>query len=341
MRPLAVFVERFDGPNALALREIEPREPGEGEVAIETHAAGVNFPELLISYGKYQDLQPLPFVIGKEGAGIVRKVGRGVTSLAIGDRVAFHLEAGSFAEHVVVPEVFCFPLPSGVPFRDAAGMVLTYQTAHYALTARAQMKAGDWVLVTGASGGVGIAAVELAKAFGGRVIAGISGNAKRAFVEARKPDGIVDLAAPDLVNALRKQISEIAGGQGVDVVIDNMGGVASDAALRAMAPGGRLGIVGFTSGTIPSVKANYILVKGLSVIGVYWNHLRETTKDPSNAWRIRDIQRDVFALLAEGKITSPVTATYPMTDVAKALTDFEQRRTMGKIVLTTRHFVAD
>lgn len=336
MRPLAVFVERFDGPSALVVRETELRQPREGEVAITVHAGGVNFPDLLVSHGKYQDLYPLPFIIGKEGAGVVSQVDPGVTSLKVGDRVGFHLDAGAFCEQVIVPAEFCFPVPDEVTLKDAAGSILTYQTAHFALKDRGAMKPGDWVLVTGASGGVGIATVQLARAFGGRVIAAISSEAKRAFVEASGAEAVIDLSQPDLPNALRKQVNAATGGRGVDLVIDNMGGAAFDASLRAIAPGGRLAVVGFTSGVIPAVKANYLLLKGIAVTGVNWNRLRQAD-DPAAAAQIRQTQQEVYGLLAGGEIKSPVTAAFKMSDVAAALSAFEQRKTMGKIVLTTRH----
>jgi NADPH2:quinone reductase len=332
-RTRAVFVERFDGPSALVLREVDIREPEAHEVLIEVHAGGVNFPDLLVSRGAYQDLYPLPYVIGKEGAGVVRAVGAHVDALAPGDPVAFQMDTGCFSELVVVPAVQCYPVPSTLKLYDAAGMVLAYQTAYFALTESGRLKVGEWLMVTGASGGVGIAAVQLGRVLGARVIACVGGPAKAEFVRSQgSPDFIVDMSSANLVATLRDQIMDITAGHGTDVVLDPVGGDAFNAALRTLAPGGRLVVVGFASGTVPSVMANYLLLKHIAVVGVNWGVYRD--HDPQ---RVANVQAEIFKLAAGGQINSPVTEIFTLSEAQSALGALEERRSRGKIVLTTRY----
>jgi NADPH2:quinone reductase len=329
---LAVFVERFDGPNAVVLREVQTRLPAYGELLIEVHAVGVNYPDLLVSRGKYQDLYPLPFVIGKEGAGIVKAIGPGTTRLAIGDRVAFQVDAGAFCERVNVAANQCYPIPDNVALHDAAAMVLSYQTAYFSLTDRVELKSRDWLLVLGASGGVGIATVQLGRALGARVVAGIHDPAKEAFVRLHGAEFVEFLNSGEIVENLRTRMNQLTAGHGIDVTVDMVGGAAFDAAIRALARGGRLAVVGFTSGIIPSVKANYLLLKHISVIGVNWGAYRST--DPQ---RVMQAQARIFELASCGEVRSPVTQVRPMEEVALALSSLEQRKTMGKLVLTTKY----
>ncbi len=328
----AVFVERFGRPEELKLREVPSPHPGPGQVLVEAHAMGVNYPDLMVIAGTYHNLHPLPFVPGKELAGIVRAVGEGVEGLRPGERVAAQLEVGAFAEEVLVPAVQCYPIPPGIPMVVAAAMGLAYLTSYFALTDRARLAPGEWVLVSGAAGGVGIAAVELAKALGGHTIAGLTTMTKAAFVEAHGADAVVDLSAADLMNTLRARVREITHGHGVDVVVDPVGGVVFEASLRTLAWGGRMIVVGFTSGEMPSVRANYILVKHISVTGLHWSDYRE--REPK---RVADAQALLFRLVEEGKLHPPVMETYPFERIAEALAVIAERRVMGKVALLTRH----
>ncbi|MGE0717697.1 MAG: NADPH:quinone oxidoreductase family protein [Alphaproteobacteria bacterium] len=326
----ALVVERFGRPEDLVLRDLPDPVPGPGEVLVEVHAMGLNYPDLLVVAGTYQNLPPLPFVPGKEAAGIVRAVGPGVTALAPGDRVAAQLEAGAFAEAIVVPAVHCYRLPDKVSMAQAAAMVLVYQTAWFSLVDRARLKPGERVLVNGAAGGVGIAAIELAKALGARPIAGLGTMAKADFVRAHGAEAVVDLAMPDLRDGLRKAVQAATDGHGADVVIDPVGGAVFEASLRALAWDGRLVVVGFTSGAIPAVKANYLLIKHITVTGIHWSDYRD--RDPA---LVADAQARMFAMLEEGLLDPPVMAEYPMEQAAQALAVIAERRVLGKVVLTT------
>ncbi len=326
----ALLVEKFGRPEDMVLRTVADPVAGAGEVLVETHAVGLNYPDLLVIAGTYQTLPPLPFAPGKELAGVVRAVGPGVAGLAVGDRVAAQLESGAFAELVAIPAEHCCPIPADLSTVQAAGMGLVYQTSWFSLTDRARLKAGDWVLVTGAAGGVGIAAVELAKAMGARVVAGLTTMAKADFVRAHGADAVVDLSMPDLRDGLRRAVHAATGGHGADVVIDPVGGAVFEAALRALAWDGRLVVVGFTAGAIPSVKANYLLIKHITVTGIHWSDYRD--RDPA---RVAAAQAEMFAMAAAGRLNPPVMATFPMERAAEALAVIGERRVEGKVVLVT------
>ncbi|MDP3135371.1 MAG: NADPH:quinone oxidoreductase family protein [Burkholderiaceae bacterium] len=328
----AILVEKFGEPEALALREVPAPVPGPGDVLIEVHAAGVNYPDYLVAGGKYQKLAPLPFIIGKEGAGLVLAVGPGVSRVKPGQRVAFEVEAGAFAEQVCVRQGMCFPVPDGVPMVAAAALGLAYQTAWYGLHECGRIKAGDWVLVTGAAGGVGVAAVQLARAAGANVIAGLGTMSKADFVRAHGAQAVVDLAQPQLNEVLRDQIHAITAGRGLDIVVDMVGGDAFSASLRAMAEGGRMLVVGFTSGVIPQVKANYLLLKHLSVIGVNWSGWR----DAPDTFEATQAQAKIFALAASGRMASPVSATFALEDAPRAVAALRDRSFVGKMVLIVK-----
>ncbi|WP_374448061.1 NADPH:quinone oxidoreductase family protein [Stella sp.] len=326
----AMLVERFGRPEDLVLRDLPDPEPGPGEVLVETHAIGLNYPDLLVIGGTYQILPPLPFAPGKELAGVVRAVGAGVAGFRPGQRVAAQLESGAFAELVRVPAALCYPVPDGLATAKAAAMGLVYQTSWYALTDRARLKPGEWVLVTGAAGGVGIAAVELAKAMGAKVVAGLGTMAKADFVRRHGADAVVDLATPDLKDGLRKAIHAATDGHGVDVVIDPVGGAVFEASLRALAWDGRLVVVGFTSGAIPSVKANYLLIKHITVTGIHWSDYPE--RDPAGVARA---QAEMFAMAADGRLDPPVMASVPLERAAEGLALIAGRKVEGKVVLVT------
>jgi len=327
----AIQVRRFGAPEDLAVAEVAVPAPGPGEVLIEVHACGVNFPDLLVARGEYQILAPLPFSPGKEIAGIVRAVGEGVSSLAPGQRVAAQMENGGYVEQVVVRAATVYPLPDGMDFVTGATLGLTYLTAHFALVEHGRFRAGEWVLVTGASGGVGSAAVQLAKALGGRVLAGIGTPSKAEFVRAQGADAVIDLSRTGLREALREEVRTLTGGHGADVVIENIGGEVFEACLRALAWSGRIVVVGFVGGAFPTIRANYLLIKNISASGLHWSDYRE--RDP--AW-VRRVQESLYGLWREGKLKPAVAAVYPLEQAPAALRRMAQRGIQGKLLLATR-----
>ena len=331
----AIQVRRFGAPEDLAVAEVAVPAPGPGEVLIEVHACGVNFPDLLVARGEYQILAPLPFSPGKEIAGIVRAVGEGVSSLAPGQRVAAQMENGGYVEQVVVRAATVYPLPDGMDFVTGATLGLTYLTAHFALVEHGRFRAGEWVLVTGASGGVGSAAVQLAKALGGRVLAGIGTPSKAEFVRAQGADAVIDLSRTGLREALREEVRTLTGGHGADIVIENVGGEVFEACLRSLAWSGRIVVVGFVGGAFPTIRANYLLIKNISASGLHWSDYRE--RDP--AW-VRRVQDALYALWREGRLKPAIAAVYPLEQAPVALRRMAQRGIQGKLVLATRAGVA-
>lgn len=303
--------------------------PGPGEVVIDARAIGVNFPDLLVIEGKYQFLPPRPFSPGKEVAGVVSAVGPGVTRVAVGDRVMAQREYGCYCERVLSPEATCYRMPDAMTFEEGAALGLAYQTSHFALVDRGAYRAGETVLVTGASGGVGLAGVEIAKALGATVIAGVTSPEKGELCRRHGADHVVDLAAPDLRNSLREQVHAAVGRRGVDIVLENVGGEVFDGALRALAWCGRMVIVGFASMRLPEVKANYLLVKNISAVGLQWSDYRE--RDPE---RVQRVQAELYALYAAGKLKPHVSERYPLARFADALARFGARGVLGKMILT-------
>ena len=264
----ALVVKQFGGHDAPSVEECPAPVPGPGEVLVDVRAAGVNFPDLMVIAGTYQNLPPLPFIPGKECSGVVDAIGANVKLVKPGDRVMVQIEYGAFAQQVVAKELQCHVIPGTMGFPEAAALGLTYMTAHFALVERAQLKPGEVVLVTGAAGGVGLAAVQIAKALGATVLAAVSSPEKAAAAKASGADYIIDVDVPDLRNALREQVYAAVGKRGADVILDNVGGEVFDACLRAIAWSGRMLVVGFTSGRIPEIKAGLVLVKNISVIGM-------------------------------------------------------------------------
>jgi NADPH2:quinone reductase len=303
--------------------------PGEGDVVIDARAIGVNYPDMLVIEGKYQVLPPRPFSPGKEVAGVVSAVGDGVARVKVGDRVMAQREYGTYREKVVSPEATCYVMPDAMSFEEGAALGLAYQTAHFALVDRAAYRKGETVLVTGASGGVGLACVEVAKALGATVIAGVTSAAKGALCRGHGADHVIDLAAPDLRNSVREQVHAAVGRRGVDIVLDNVGSDAFDGALRALAWCGRLVVIGFAGGRIPDVRANYLLVKNIAVIGLQWADYRE--RDPE--W-VQRVQTELYVLYEAGKLKPHISARYPLESFADALARFTERGVLGKMILT-------
>jgi NADPH2:quinone reductase len=326
---MRAVIVREHGPLARHRLESAPDPaPARGEVLIEARAMGVNFPDLMVMQGSYQFLPPRPFSPGKEVAGVVGAIGEGVTRLRLGDRVMALPEYGAFAEKVVVPEAICYRMPPAMPFDEGAVLALAYQTAHFALLERGAFRKGESVLVTGASGGVGLACVELAKALGATVLAGVTSAAKGALAQRHGADHVIDLAAPQLRDSVRAQVHAALNGRGVDLVLDNVGGDAFDGALRALAWCGRLVAIGFASGRIPEVKAGYLLVKNLAVLGLQWTDYRARAPE-----QVRGVQDELYALYAAGALKPEITARFPLARFAEALAKFEAREVQGKMVL--------
>jgi len=324
----AVLVRTHGSYDSPRVEDIPDPVPGEREVILETHAIGVNYPDVLVIEGKYQTLPPRPFSPGKEMAGVVRAVGAGVTKCKPGDRAMALIEYGAYAEQVRAPEHQVFVLPKRMPFSDAAALGLAYQTAHFALLDRGQYRPGETVLVTGATGGVGLAAIQIAKALGATVLAAVSGPHRAELARANGADQVIDLSLPDLRESLRSQVHAATGKRGVDVVIELLGGEVFDAAIRALTWRGRMVVVGFASGRIPEIKANYLLVKNIAVSGLQVSDYRD--RDP--AW-MRRVQAELFDLYLAGKIKPHIAATYPLSRFAEALARFGRRDVAGKLIL--------
>lgn len=326
---MRAIVVHEHGPIAdLKVEEVADPSPCAGEVLIETRAIGLNFPDVLVIEGTYQRLPTRPFSPGKELAGVVRSVGEGVVTCKPGDRVLALVEYGAYAELAVVPQQQCFVLPEPMPFVIAAAMGLAYQTAYFALIDRGQYRSGETVLVTGASGGVGLACVEVAKALGATVIAGVSHSAGGALARRHGAHHVVDLAAPDLRERLRREVREATAGRGADIVLDPVGGDVFDASLRALAWRGRLVVIGFAAGRIAELKTNYLLVRNIAVAGLQVSDYRE--RDP--AWT-RRAQQELFELYSAGKLDPHVSVELPLERCAEGLALFGKRGMQGKAVL--------
>ena len=325
----AIIARELGPPENLVIEDLPSLTAGPGQVVIDNKAAAVNFPDLLVMEGKYQVRPPLPFSPGKEGAGFVKSVGAGVTKLKPGDRVMVQVEYGSYAQEVVAEESHCYPVPDGVSFEEAAAIGIAYQTAHFALVDRAYVKEGNTVLVTGASGSVGLAAMQLAKVWGCTVIAGLTTMAKQDLARENGADHVIDLTEDDLKNSIRDQVKGITGG-GVDIVIEIVGGEVFDGSIRALNFAGSIVVVGFTSGTIPSMKVNYTLLKNIAVTGVNWAEYRD--RDPD--W-VQRVQTEIFEMVLAGKLHVPVQAVYPMDQIVDACKVLSDRQVRGKVVITT------
>lgn len=303
---------------------------GEREVLIDVKAIGLNFPDTLMLQGKYQTRPDRPFVPGRDASGIVAAVGPKVTRVKVGDRVMAQVTTGAFAEKLAAPEARCFRMPDSMDFVTGAGMVTIYNTAYVAVVIRGQVKPGETVLVTGASGGVGLAAVQLAKAKGARVLAGVTSKDKGEVALASGAEALIDLAAPNLRESLRDQVFALTEGRGVDAVFDPVGGDVFDAALRAVGYAGRMVIIGFASGRIPEAKGHYILLKNIAVIGAPLDihfKMQPDTMDAAVA--------NMFRMFEKGEIKPEIMATYPLEDIHTAMDLIVARKVKGKIVVTT------
>jgi|KBSSwiStaDraftv2_1062776.scaffolds.fasta_scaffold180383_2 NADPH2:quinone reductase len=324
----AVVVHEFGPPESIAIEEIASLTPGPGEVLIDVEAVGVNFVDLLVVGGKYQFLPQRPFTPGKLPAGTIIALGKDVQGIAIGDRVLTTAEQGGYAEQAVAPAAQCYRIPDRISFVQTASIALGFDTAWFALHERGRLRAGESVLVLGATGSVGFAAVQLAKVAGAQVIAGVSSRAKAQLALDVGADDVVDLSVMDIHNGLREQVHALTDGKGVDVVIDSLGDRFLPAALRALAWCGRLVVVGFAAGKIASVKTNYLLVKNIEVSGLQVSDYRK--KMPS---RMRECFAEIFAMLEKGVLRAPACTVLPLDSFADALGSIRDRRAAGRIVL--------
>jgi NADPH:quinone reductase len=320
----AMLCKQFGPPESLVLEDVAALKADKDKVVIDVKACGVNFPDTLIIQNKYQFKPDLPFSPGGEVAGIVKQIGEGVTNVKVGDRVIAFTGWGGFAEEVVTDAARLIPIPDGMDFPTASAFVMTYGTSHHALKDRAQIQPGETLLVLGAAGGVGLAAVELGKIMGAKVIAAASTDDKLAVCKQHGADELINYATQDL----RERIKEITGGKGVDVIYDAVGGAYTEPALRSMAWKGRLLVVGFAAGDIPKIPLNLTLLKGCSIVGVFWGDF--TKREPkNNAASLRELGMWYM----QGKLKPHISATYPLAKAADALNDMMNRKVMGKVVL--------
>ena len=323
----AMLCKSFGPAETLVLEETASPEPKKNEILLDVHAAGVNFPDTLIIEGKYQFKPPFPFSPGGEAAGVVAAVGEKVTHLKPGDRVMGLTGWGSFAEQVAVPGYNVMQIPKGMEFKEAAAFSMTYGTSMHALKQRGNLQAGETLLVLGASGGVGLAAVEIGKAMGARVIAAASSAEKLAVAKAAGADELINYTEASLKDELKR----LTAGQGVDVIYDPVGGALFEEAFRSIAWNGRMLVVGFASGTIPSLPANLPLLKGAALVGVFWGAF--ATRQPQD--NLANFQQ-LFAWYAEGKLKPLVSQTFPLAQAADAINALGQRKAVGKVVVQVR-----
>ena len=321
----AVLCKKYGPPEELAVEEVPPLEAGKGQVVVRVKAAAVNFPDTLIIQGKYQFKPEPPFSPGGEVAGIVKETGEGVTGVKAGDRVIAFSTWGGFAEELAVEAERIVPMPDGMDFVPASAFILTYGTSYHALKDRAQIRPGETLLVLGASGGVGLAAIQLGKSMGARVIAAASSDAKLQVCKENGADELINYGSEDL----RARIKAITQGRGVDVIYDPVGGPYSEPALRDMAWNGRYLVVGFAAGDIPKIPLNLALLKGCSIVGVFWGAF--TRNEPE---RNRRNNEELMQLYLQGKVKPHIHATYPLERAAEALNEVLTKRVSGKVVLT-------
>ncbi|MCW8090255.1 NADPH:quinone oxidoreductase family protein [Alteromonas sp. ASW11-130] len=321
----AIVCNEFGPVEQLTYTDVEDPEVGDNEILIGVTAAGVNFPDALLVQGLYQMQPDFPFIPGNEVAGTILKCGKNVTSFKDGDRVVGINQLGGFAEKVALPASQVMPIPEGVTEHAAAGLVTAHATAHHALKQRAQLGQGETLLVTGAAGGTGLAAVQIGKRMGAKVIAVCSTEEKLQLAQKYGADETINYMEKDLKETLK----ELTQGKGIDVVYDCVGGDAFHACARAMAWGGRLLTVGYASGEIPKLAANLALVKGFSLVGVFWGQF--TQKEPEV---FRHNMNELFSWAMAGDIEVHIAQTYPLSEAATALNQLMNREVKGKLILT-------
>ena len=321
----AMLCHKWGDPEDLRLTEVDELSANAGEVVVAVAAAGLNFADTLMISGRYQEKPALPFAPGLEAAGRVKSVGPDVTRVKPGDRVMILTDHGAFADEAKARESDVFPIPETMNWHTAAGFPITYGTAHGALRWHARLAEGETLLVHGAAGGVGLAAVEIGKAMGARVIATAGGKAKLDVAKAHGADDLIDYRLEDI----RERVKSLTGGHGADVVFDPVGGDVFDASLRCIAWGGRLLVIGFASGRVPKIPANILLVKNIAAMGIYWGSYRR--KDPD---KLKVEFRELFDWFQAGSLKPHVHETFPLIKADVALRLLTDRKASGKVVLT-------
>lgn len=312
------------GVDALTWKEMPTPSPRSGEVLVEIKAASLNFPDLLIVQNKYQMKPPLPFVPGSEYAGIVQAVGDGVTHLKVGQHVACLSGTGGFGSHTLAPAALCMPLPDKFPFVDAAAFIMIYATSYHALVDRAQLKAGETVLILGAAGGVGTAAIQIAKACGAKVIAAASTDEKCALCQSIGADASINYTTQNL----REMVKTLTDGKGPDVIYDPVGGDMAEPAFRSIAWRGRYLVVGFAAGPIPALPFNLALLKGASIVGVFWGDFAKREPKANST-----MMMELAQWYAQGKVKPVIDSTLTMADLKAAYAHMGSRGVKGKLVM--------
>ncbi|MCP4299876.1 MAG: NADPH:quinone oxidoreductase family protein [Gammaproteobacteria bacterium] len=320
----ALVCKEYGPPESMVIEERDDPVPGEGQILVDIKAAGINFPDVLSIAGKYQVKTPTPFVPGNEAAGIVSATGSGVTQYAIGDKVIINTMGGAFAEKCVAEVHMSAPLPDDLNFEQGAGFTVTYGTSYHAFKQSTSLQPGETVLVLGAAGGVGITAVEIAKAMGARVIAAASSDEKLEFAVSAGADETINYSKVPL----KETVKELTGGKGADVVYDPVGGELAEQAFRATAWHGRYLVIGFACGDIPKFAANIALLKEASIIGVWWGTW--ASKNPK--LQIENMI-EMAVLIADGTLKPRVTESYSLDDFADAFRAITERRALGKVTL--------
>jgi len=321
----AVVVDRWMEPAELAVREVPEPKVGPGQLGVEVRAAGCNFFDILLVQGRYQVKPPFPFIPGGEVAGVVREVGPGVTGFAVGDRVLAGVPIGGYAERASIPAALAHRMPEAMSFEEGAAFPIVYPTSYAGLVYRAALRPGETLLVHAAAGGVGLAAVQIGKALGAHVIATAGGHDKLHVAHAAGADVLIDYLEEDFV----ERVKEFTHGRGADVIYDSVGGDIFDRSLKCIAWNGRLLVIGFAGGTIPSVAANRILLKNISIVGLHWGAYAKNEPE-----RVPETFAALFALYAEKKIAPIIFDRFPLERVPDALAALGGRKSYGKVVLT-------
>ncbi len=317
-------VHEWCEPEQMSFEDIPTPEPGKGEIRIRNHAAALNFFDILMVQGKYQTKPPRPFTPGSEVAGTVEAVGEGVTQFDIGDRVQAMATSGGYAECSIAPAAKTFRIPDAMSFEEAASMIVIYQTSYFALTHRTKINPGEWLLVHAAAGGVGLSATQIGKALGARVIATAGSEEKLQFCLSQGAEHALNYRDASWVDAVKK-----ITGRGADIVYDPVGGEIFDLSTKCIAPEGRLLVIGFAGGTIPSIAANRILLKNMSVTGVYWGGYLEHHPE-----YMAEAEAALFKMYEAGQIKPIVSESFALADAVAALNALATRKTVAKVVLT-------
>lgn len=323
----AVLCKEWGGPEKLVVEDVPPPSMKEGSVRIAVHTAGINFADLLLISGQYQEKPPFPFTPGMEIAGIVTETSAAVSAIKAGDRVMALCGTGGYTEEIVIDAQRVFRIPDAMDFPTAAGFPVTYGTSHGAFDWRARLQPGEWLLVHGAAGGVGLTAVEIGKVMGAKVIACASSAEKLKIARQHGADFLIDYSREDL----RERVKSITGGHGADVIYDPVGGDVFDASLRSIAWGGRLIIIGFASGKISQIPANILLVKNIDVIGFYWGSYQARKPE-----LLRNSYTQLLRWFEEGKLKPHVSHQMDISEVAQAMNLLRERKSTGKVVLTMK-----